>query len=543
MTEKEINEEVRAVAVFCLVVGFILVVVALFLITSPAYAQDATTTPMGTLTPFPTNTTPTPQAGSGCPQTLPQNYTADFFQKCRACFSDLDPSGSVTQTVTPTPTITPTQNTPTVTPTRTAQATLLNCSYGSPSPNNGICTVLDSRNIKITFASGNSSDTRDAWYNSTAGTIYIHNTGYVDQWMTYSGTFKGEFWDWNNFTVPNYMLDRVYPNVASGTTYRRYLDDYNYYRVATGYKRLRWVFSRVESGGDKNYNAAAHVVYISLDPFPVTTPTAAPTQTPTKTPICVPPTEFKEITSSNLTNEFFSGLEKKNDGLTSYYRVFPYNNGLPIPAEEKRLFLKEFTINLNLSGSTYFLFEPSAVDVPIFYGTHQIRVYDASNNIIASGTTTAGASSINGASYAKSSVSKITVEMIDDGLDHQFSARGISIDGCQQVICPDIDLSLEDAPFGVTGAKWLDDLWQCKPLIRGFSVYDVHQLFLVPYHALGITWFDDMFADWDTKLQSVDICLKYYVIPKIKILNLEIPVTSILGFYLAVLVIKNLKLV
>lgn len=488
-------------------------------------AQEGTPTvtasPMGTLTPFPTNTTPTPGDGSGCPTTIPTLMQGAYYQKCKVCWEN---SENPVMTHTPTNTGQP-SNTPTITKTPTI------------TPNGGWYGFGKPINENYTSVNGADSDT--GVYSSSnlcggsnrlAGLVVNFQEHATNKYW-WKEKFDGGAWS----TSYNSRTITLGPKVLHGplnlNIYNLMIADYTqWHTLQLNYNNYNSIQIRFSSDyGKTNHYTVIKPVCLN---YSYQSPTVTPTATAQPTPLCIQNDHVKCISNMDTFN---AGLAKVDDGKIAYYRIYPYDVGQYKSMYEKDFYNKNFYIELNVSGSTSFEFVETDPEVPIFYGPHQITGYDCANNIIFENTLGAGPSATKGWNYPKSSICKVQVQTIDDGLEKQFSSDGVIVNGCDQLNC-DSDYTGytfdPDAKFGFDPGGWNDTV--CDLIFPGIDLS-----FMKDPLDTVFTWVTGNDFQLDMPIIPwIMICVHSWVMPQIRFMDLDIPIGNILIIAIIPLIFK-----
>jgi len=502
-----------------MVLGMIVVIFSLLFGIETVYAeslqQDTQTptssaTPKGTSTPYPTNQSPTPGEGSGCPQDYPDNMSASYYRNCRMCFEGKDnplqtstptPTGTLIATSTPTQTVTPS---PTMTPT--------GLWYGLGKPINISRTV----NYGSQANFGVVTNTDYCPGGQIAGIHVTSNRNHL--WYSYDGS---QFWEYT-FATGSFWLGVL--DSSARAISNSYYPGQSYDNHPAN--NLDSINLRI-SPYDQNLTATINLIVCKNYADPVATQTPSPTPQPTK--ICVTPDKVKVITKMDT---FTRGLERVDDEFASYYRIYPYDVGSYKSLYERDFYNKEFEISLKTSGATYFDFVQTEEDVNVLYGKHKIDFYDCADRLIGTYTSTEGNDETKHWAFTQPvSLCRVHVETIDDGLEKQFSSKGVITDGCQQVNCESTDDSGrgyqfdEDSPIGIDIGGWAE-YNQCRMLFDGFDMALIRNPIqgLLDYANIKVTLPEFPNIPW------IQLCVQYWRMPVIKYFELEIPIGNILLF-------------
>lgn len=500
----------------------IVVIVLILINTSNVLAQTPTitATPKGTMTPYPTNNNLTPAPGSGCPTSMPENVTANWYKNCGVCFADYNPLATATPIVTHTPTGTST-----------------------PTPTPGVPWVGKGRFFpgeEVKFTSGVNSTWVVKSYSSSevcgrsssivGASSFYHVNGvggsYNSQVRFYGGD-SAKQWSVGYYDVSH----GIFPSDSSLLEYVQplmYQDRYPYGFTAEmagslsgGYDKFS--YGCVGSGKPSGWSCSFEDIRFYCLNSEVQTET--PTPTPTlQNEVCVPETEYEVITSME---SFSSGLKTVGDGKVSYYRIYPYDVGSYKSLYERDFYNKNFEINMELSNVSYFQFEKSEEDLDVFYGKHKISFYDCSDQNLGSYETNDEFDQTRSWTFSTAtSLCRVVVETIDNGLEKQFSSEGVSSDGCKQINCYArsslTDFYEEDSPFGIDMGSW--GTTQCKLIFPGIDLSGVGDAMENAINFINI----DLDVPDFPNIPWINLCVHYWYLPRIKLFDFEIPIGNIL---------------
>jgi len=510
-----------------MVLGMIVAIFSLLFGIDTVYAaslQDTQTptrsaTPKGTSTPYPTNQSPTPGAGSGCPEIYPTLMSASYYKNCRVCFDGME------NPLIPTVTGTLQTSTPTKTPTKTPTPSTLWFGVSALQSGTQVYTEKGSTTgwIEKSWLSANVCGAP-----SRIMAVKFHhyrNFAYEARWYfgdtfyqnSLNGIFDGNYLVANGNSTMNNAMASIFSGWSPYT--------------------IHWV--QASPGGEDKFTLGLNtgyepnnIAYFDNVQFACKNyayQDSTPTPTPEPTKICVTPKNVKVITKMDT---FARGLERVDDDFISYYRIFPYDVGSYKSLYERDLYNKEFEVSLKTSGATYFDFVQSEEDVNVLYGKHKIDFYDCSDRLIGTYTSKEGNDETKHWAFTQPvSLCRVHVETIDDGLEKQFSAKGVITDGCQQVNCDSTNDSGrgyqfdEDSPIGIDIGGWAE-YNQCRMLFDGFDMALIRNPIqgLLDYANIDVTLPEFPNIPW------IQLCVQYWRMPVIKYFELEIPIGNILLF-------------
>lgn len=527
----------KYIILIAILILWLLLFIGLGTVKAETVNQEATptnsATPLGTSTPYPTNNKATPNPGSGCPSDYPDNMGASFYRNCKMCFEGLDdPLKSKTPTITGTlPTSTPIIVVQTLTPTPTGVWYGLGYINGS--------TFKDTSPSGSRVYSETLQSTTVCGVDNALVGVMVYETGFDSRsWYIYgNGSQIASNFTWvlsggtsaNGYTGnPRYSWfgDNSSQVLAKASEIHSYSAQINISGLYNSPKSSMQVAIEARTGSS-GYTASGRIVgAVCKSSAKSATPTAQPT--PTKTLICKTPETFDVVTKMD---DFARGLKSKDDQLNSYYHIFPYDVGSYKSLYEREFYNKQFEIDMNVSGATKIKFHETEPEVPVFYGQHKIDFYDCSDNLFGTINTSVTAEPNNEYIFSyPTSLCRVVIETIDDGLEKQFSSKGVSTDGCAQVNCQNSNESgygykyNPEAPIGIDIGGWGPN--ECRLLFEGIDLTDMKNSMQEAIDFINIPW---TLPDFPV-IPWIMLCVLYWHMPVIKLFEYEIPLGNILLF-------------